>query len=90
MPDISDSTVGPDGCLYLLSDQGSAIARLPDRLDPAGGTLDAAAVWRIDGAPENAEGLVILDDGTPLVALDTKSPKKNLLRLAPLLLDRSR
>lgn len=84
LPDISDATVGPDGRLYLLSDQGSAIARLPDTLDPQGGELDAVAVWRIAGRPDNAEGLVILADGTPLVALDTKSPKRNLLRLSPL------
>lgn len=87
MPDISDATVGPDGRLYLVSDQGATIARLPDSLDPAGGTVEAAAIWRIAGSPENAEGLVILDDGTPLVALDTKSAKKNLLRLDPLPLD---
>mgnify|MGYP003606784118 CR=1 FL=1 len=87
MPDISDATIGPDGRMYLVSDQGSTIARLPDSLDPAGGTVEAAAIWRIAGSPENAEGLVILDDGTPLVALDTKSPKKNLLRLEPLPLD---
>lgn len=87
LPDISDATVGPDGCLYLVSDQGSAIARLPDALDPAGGTVEAAALWRIAGGPENAEGLVILEDGTPIVGLDTKSPKANLLRLEPLPLD---
>lgn len=81
LPDISDATIGPDGCLYLLSDKGSSIARLPGVLDPAGGTVEAEAVWRIDGWPENAEGLVILDDGTPVVALDTKTPKGNLLRL---------
>ncbi|MGI9123296.1 MAG: hypothetical protein ACR2JM_00885 [Mycobacterium sp.] len=81
LPDISDATVGPDGCLYLLSDQGTAIARMPDRLDPEGGTVDADAVWRIAGHPENPEGLVILPDGTPLVGLDTKGPKRNLLRL---------
>lgn len=84
LPDISDTTIGPDGRLYLLSDQGSAIARLPDTLDPQGGEVDAVAVWRIAGRPDNAEGLVILADGTPLVALDTKSPKRNLLRLAQL------
>lgn len=84
LPDISDATTGPDGRLYLMSDQGSAIARMPDALDPAGGTADADAIWRIAGSPENAEGLVVLQDGTPLVALDTKSPKKNLLRLEPL------
>lgn len=87
MPDISDATVGPDGALYLLSDQGTSIARLPDRLDPTAGTVDAEAVWRIAGHPDNPEGLVVLDDGTALVALDTKSPRRNLLRLDPLQLD---
>jgi hypothetical protein len=84
LPDISDAAVGPDGCLYVLSDQGSAIARLPDVLDPAGGGVGAAAVWRIAGRPENAEGLVILADGTPLIGLDTKAPRRNLLRLQPI------
>lgn len=83
-PDVSDATIGPDGRLYLLSDQGSAICRLPDSLEPAGGTVDADAVWRIAGRPAKAEGLVLLADGTPLVGLDTKSPRKNLLRLEPL------
>ena len=87
LPDISDATVGPDGFLYLLSDQGSAIARLPDSLAPEGGTVEAAAIWRIAGSPENAEGLVILSDGTVLVGLDTKSPQRNLLRLSRLPLD---
>ena len=44
-------------------------------------------MWRIAGSPENAEGLVILDDGTVLVGLDTKSSRRNLLRLNPLPLD---
>lgn len=86
LPDISDATVGPDGCLYVLSDQGSAIARLPDHLDAAGGEVDAEAVWRIAGRPENAEGLVILADGTPIVGIDTSSPRRNVLRLEPLAL----
>lgn len=84
LPDISDATVGPDGRLYLVSDQGSTIAQLPDSLDPGGGTIEAAAIWRIAGSPKNAEGLVILEDGTALVGLDTKSPRQNLLRLDPL------
>lgn len=87
LPDISGSAVGPDGRLYLLSDQGSAIARMPDILDPAGGTVEQTATWRIAGSPKNAEGLVILADGTPLIALDTKAPRGNLLRLEPLPLD---
>jgi hypothetical protein len=87
LPDVSDVTLGPDGRLYMLSDQGSAIARLPDVLDPRGGEVEAAATWRIAGSPENAEGLVILADGTVLVGLDTKSPRRNLLQLSPLPLD---
>ncbi len=84
MPDISDAAVGPDGRLYLVSDQGSAIARMPDVLEPAGGTLEPTAMWRIAGSPENAEGLAILADGTPLIGLDTKAPRGNLIRLEPL------
>ena len=84
LPDISDATVGPDGRLYLLSDKGSSIARLPDALDPLGGTVEAEAIWRIEGSPEKAEGLVIMDDGTAIVGLDTKSPRRNLLRLSKL------
>jgi len=84
LPDISDATVGPDGRLYLLSDRGSAIARLPDLLDPQGGTIEPEAVWRIAGSPENPEALVILADGTALIGLDTKAPRRNLLRLEPL------
>lgn len=87
LPDISDATIGPDGRLYVVSDQGSCIARLPDALDPGAGTVEATAIWRIAGSPTKAEGLVILADGTPLVALDTKSPKRNLLRLEPLPLE---
>ena len=49
LPDISDATIGPEGCLYLISDKGSSIARLADALDPAGGKVDAAAIWRIEG-----------------------------------------
>ena len=84
LPDISDATIGPDGRLYLLSDKGSAIARLPDMLDPQGGTIEPVEVWRIAGSPENPEGLVILADGTPLIGLDTKAAGGNLLRLEPL------
>jgi hypothetical protein len=87
LPDISDATIGPDGRLYLLSDQGSAIARLPDTLDRGGGVVEAEAIWLIAGSPKSAEGLVILDDGTVLVGLDTKSPRRNLLRLKLLPLD---
>lgn len=84
LPDVSDAAIGPDGALYLLSDQGAAIARLPDDLAPHGGVVEYGSWWRIAGGPAKAEGLAILADGTPLVALDTKSGRRNLLRLQPL------
>jgi uncharacterized protein YjiK len=84
LPDISDVTLGPDGRLYVLSDQGSAIGRLPAALPVGADSVDVEAVWRIAGKPAKAEGLVFLSDGTPLVALDTKAPRENLLRLEPL------
>ena len=46
--------------------------------------LATGAVWRIAGQPDNAEGLVILADGTVLIGLDTKGPRRNLLRLQPI------
>lgn len=81
LEDVSDATIGPDGRLYLLSDKSSSIARLPAVLPPSDRTIALDGVWRIAGAPENAEGLVLLDDGTPLVAIDTKKGERNLLRL---------
>lgn len=86
-PDISDAAIGPDGRLYLLSDKGSAIVRMPDVLDPQGGEVGVIDIWQLSGHPEKAEGLAILADGTPLVALDTKSPRRNLLRLQRLPMD---
>jgi hypothetical protein len=81
LEDVSDATIGPDGRLYLLSDKSSSIIRLADVLTAQGGSIDADAAWHIEGRPKNAEGFVILDDGTPLVALDTRLGQQNLLRL---------
>ena len=66
--------------------RGAELLVVGDR-DPVGGTVEAEAMWRIEGSPENAEGLVIMDDGTALVGLDTKLPRRNLLRLGQLPLD---
>jgi hypothetical protein len=46
--------------------------------------VHADALGRIAGSPESAEGLVILNVGTPLVGVDTKSPGRNRLRLKQL------
>src|SRR6516164_21259 len=43
--DFSDLEIGPDGCLYLLSDKSSTIARL-DELSAGGGTARVMAARR--------------------------------------------
>ncbi|MGH8896437.1 MAG: SdiA-regulated domain-containing protein [Egibacteraceae bacterium] len=81
LDDVSDLCLGPDGRIYVLSDQSRCIVRLRP-LHPEGGRAEIDRAWRLD--VENAEGLVLLDDMTPLVAVDRKGRKENLLVLAPL------
>jgi hypothetical protein len=52
--DFSDLEMGPDGCLYLLSDKSPTIARLDD-LFAGGGTASLLDAWHLgdlDGKPE--------------------------------------
>jgi hypothetical protein len=52
--DFSDLEIGPDGCLCLLSDKSSTIARLDD-LPAGGGTAALVDAWwlgDLDGKPE--------------------------------------
>jgi len=44
--DFSDLAMGPDGCLYLLSDKSSTIARLDD-LPAGGGAAALLDAWRL-------------------------------------------
>jgi hypothetical protein len=80
--DFSDLEIGPDGCLYLLSDKSSTIARLADL--PAGGgdaaLLDAWRLGDLDGKPE---GLAFAAQGHAIVGLDTRKPRRNLVLLEP-------
>jgi hypothetical protein len=76
--DISDASVGPDGALYLLSDQGSAIARVAELREP-GSKVRLTHVWPIEGRPVKCEGLAFGSDGTCFVGIDTRKPKSNLL-----------
>jgi len=80
--DFSDLEIGPDGCVYLLSDKSSTIARLDD-LRAGGGTaalLDAWQLGELDGKPE---GLAFTMEGRALVGLDTRKPRRNLVLLEP-------
>jgi hypothetical protein len=80
--DFSDLEIGPDGCLYLLSDKSSTIARLDD-LPAGGGTaslLDAWPLGDLDGKPE---GLAFTAKGRAIVGLDTRKARRNLVLLEP-------
>jgi hypothetical protein len=78
--DVSDVTIGPDGRIYVLSDQSKCIAGLRP-LSEGDDRVSVDSIWAVDA--KNA-GLVVLDDMTPLVAVDTKHGKKNLLVLGAL------
>lgn len=76
--DVSDAALGLDGALYLLSDQGSAIARVAELREP-GSKVRLTHVWPITGRPVKCEGLAFAADGTCFVGVDTRKPKANLL-----------
>jgi hypothetical protein len=80
--DFSDLAIGPDGRLYLLSDQSASIARLGD-LRAAAGTATLAAAWRLGDIGGKPEGLAFTAEGRALVALDTRKARRNLLMLEP-------
>lgn len=76
--DISDATIGPDGALFLLSDQSAAIARV-DELPAAGEKVSAVEVWEIEGWPDKCEGIAFDSQGYCYVAIDSPKDAKNLL-----------
>ena len=80
--DFSDLEVGPDGRLYLLSDQSESIARLTN-LPPGGGTASLSASWRLRKIKGKPEGLAFSPRGRAIVALDTRKPRGNLVVFDP-------
>jgi hypothetical protein len=80
--DFSDLEIGPDGCLYLLSDKSSTIARLDD-LPPGGGTAALLSAWRLGDLDGKPEGLAFTAQGCAVVGLDTRKPRRNLVLLEP-------
>jgi SdiA-regulated len=79
--DISDVAVGKDERLYMLSDESRCIARLEHRLPPEHRRLSVTGIWTLPGVIEQPEGLVLLDDQTPVVAIDRQEPRSNLFVL---------
>ena len=80
--DFSDLEIGPDGCLYLLSDKSSTIARLDD-LPAGGGTAALLDAWRLGDADGKPEGLAFTAQGRAIVGLDTRKARRNLVLLEP-------
>jgi uncharacterized protein YjiK len=79
--DLSDVTVGPDGRIYLLSDESRCIARLQATLDPEDRLIEVDRIWSLPDRIHQPEGLVITRDWEVLVATDHPEPRENLFLL---------
>jgi uncharacterized protein YjiK len=79
--DLSDVTVGPDGRIYLLSDESRCIARLQPTLAPDDPLVGVDRVWPLPDRLQQPEGLIITRDWEVLVAVDHDEPRENLFRL---------
>jgi uncharacterized protein YjiK len=79
--DLSDVTVGPDGRVYLLSDESGCIARLQPTVPPESGTVEVDRIWGLPERLHQPEGLVITGDRDVLVATDHKEQRDNLFLL---------
>jgi hypothetical protein len=82
--DLSDVTVGPDGRVYILSDQSRCIARLQETVPPDGGTIEVDRIWGLPVRLHQPEGLVVTGDRDVLVATDHKQMRDNLFLLGGL------
>jgi uncharacterized protein YjiK len=82
--DLSDVTVGPDGRVYLLSDESRCIARLQDRIPPESGTVAVDRIWSLPDRLHQPEGLVITAAWDALVATDHAEQRENLFLLSGL------
>jgi hypothetical protein len=80
--DFSDLAIGPDGCLYLLSDKSSTIARLDD-LPAGGGAASLLDAWRLGDLDGKPEDLAFTAQGQAVVGLDTRKARRNLVLLEP-------
>jgi uncharacterized protein YjiK len=79
--DLSDVTVGPDGRIYVLSDESRCIARLQATLDPQDRLIEVDRIWGLPDRLHQPEGLIITGDWEVLVAVDHPEPYENLFLL---------
>lgn len=84
-PDASDLNIGPDGRLYMLSQEGGTLIRLERSLRADQDKVHGSDWWRLPEQFENAEGLAIDDEFHPWVAVDIQgTDQSNLFRLTPI------
>jgi hypothetical protein len=79
--DLSDVTVGPDGRIYVLSDESRCIARLQATLAPDDHLVEVDRIWHLPDRLRQPEGLAITRDWEVLVATDHDEPRENLFLL---------
>jgi uncharacterized protein YjiK len=79
--DLSDVAVGPDGRVYLLSDESRCIARLQETVPPESGTVGVDHLWGLPERLHQPEGLVITGAWDVLVATDHAERRDNLFLL---------
>jgi uncharacterized protein YjiK len=79
--DLSDVAVGPDGRVYLLSDESNCIAQLQDHVPPESGTVAVDRIWHLPDRLHQPEGLVITAAWDVLVATDHAEERENLFLL---------
>jgi uncharacterized protein YjiK len=82
--DLSDVAIGPDGRVYILSDESRCIARLQPTVPPEGGIVAVDRIWGLPERLHQPEGLVITGDWDVLVATDHEEQRDNLFLLGGL------
>lgn len=85
--DASEIALGPDGRVYLLSQESAMLIRLEKTLKPGERKvgMEHGAFWRLPRGMDKAEGLVIDNGMHPWVGIDIKQTSRpNLFRLSPI------
>lgn len=85
--DASEITLGPDGRVYLLSQESATLIRLEKVLKPDEDkvNVDHSAYWKLPAGIEKAEGLIIDAEMHPWIGIDIKQKDKpNLFQLSPI------
>jgi hypothetical protein len=85
--DASELMLGPDGRVYMLSQESSVLIRLEKTLKPDEDKVgtDHDTYWNLPDGMDKAEGLVIDDQMHPWIGVDIKQTgKPNLFQLSPI------